>query len=97
MASGEMVLHQSDVALDGILNLELSRTHVSSYRAGRWFGRTWSSTLDQRLESHAWSYGVIFRSVYLFTHEGSAMSSCSARYSTTGHGTSSGSCRNSPM
>ena len=32
------------------LPLVLARAHRSSYRAGRWFGRSWASTLDQRLE-----------------------------------------------
>ncbi|HEV2782191.1 MAG TPA: DUF6531 domain-containing protein [Actinophytocola sp.] len=58
VASGEMVLHQADVQLDGVLPLRLTRTHVSSYRAGRSFGRSWASTVDQRLELDA--AGVVF-------------------------------------
>lgn len=50
VASGEVIFHQVDVELPGVLPLVLERTHVSSYRAGRWFGPSWSSTLDQRLE-----------------------------------------------
>ncbi|MCO6011599.1 DUF6531 domain-containing protein [Actinoallomurus purpureus] len=50
IASGEVILHQVDVELPGVLPLVLERTHVSSYRTGRWFGTSWSSTLDQRLE-----------------------------------------------
>jgi RHS repeat-associated protein len=50
VATGEMVLGQTDVELAGILPLVLRRTHISSYRAGRSFGRSWASTLDQRLE-----------------------------------------------
>lgn len=50
IATGEMVLHQSDVELPGTLPLILTRTHVSSYRAGRSFGPSWASTLDQRLK-----------------------------------------------
>ncbi|MGH3908499.1 MAG: DUF6531 domain-containing protein [Pseudonocardiaceae bacterium] len=49
-ATGEMFHQHTDVELPGILPLVLSRTHVSSYRAGRWFGPSWASTLDQRLE-----------------------------------------------
>jgi YD repeat-containing protein len=30
--------------------LVVERTHLSSYRAGRWFGRSWASTLDQCVE-----------------------------------------------
>ncbi|SDX73249.1 RHS repeat-associated core domain-containing protein [Amycolatopsis xylanica] len=50
VATGEMVLGQTDVDLPGLLPLVLERTHVSSYRAGRLFGPSWASTLDQRLE-----------------------------------------------
>ncbi len=50
MVTGEMVMQETDVRLPGTLPLVLSRTHASSYRAGRWFGRSWTSTLDQRLE-----------------------------------------------
>jgi len=30
--------------------LTLDRLHISSYRAGNWFGPQWTSTMDQRLE-----------------------------------------------
>ncbi|MDQ2706944.1 MAG: DUF6531 domain-containing protein [Actinomycetota bacterium] len=50
VATGEMVQQQTDLELPGALPLILNRTHLSSYRAGRWFGPTWVSTLDQRLE-----------------------------------------------
>jgi RHS repeat-associated protein len=50
VATGEVVLEQQDVALPGALPLLLNRTHVSSYRSGRWFGPSWASTLDQRAE-----------------------------------------------
>ncbi|WP_158887001.1 RHS repeat-associated core domain-containing protein, partial [Amycolatopsis anabasis] len=50
LATGEMYMLQTDVRLDAALPLLLQRTHVSSYRAGRSFGPSWSSTLDQRLE-----------------------------------------------
>ena len=43
-------MRETDVRLPGTLPLVLTRTHASSYRAGRWFGRSWTSTLDQRLE-----------------------------------------------
>ncbi|WP_239009931.1 DUF6531 domain-containing protein [Streptomyces sp. 769] len=58
IASGEMVLAQEDVSLPAVLPLVLSRTHVSSYRCGGWFGPSWSSTLDQRLELD--DDGVVF-------------------------------------
>ncbi|MEQ0564808.1 DUF6531 domain-containing protein, partial [Amycolatopsis sp. NEAU-NG30] len=51
VATGEVILRQVDLTLPGDAGeLVLSRTHLSSYRAGRWFGRSWTSTLDQRLE-----------------------------------------------
>ncbi|MEU7591137.1 DUF6531 domain-containing protein, partial [Micromonospora sp. NPDC049230] len=34
----------------GLLPLVLRRSHLSSYRVGRWFGSSWASTLDQRVE-----------------------------------------------
>ncbi|WP_416904807.1 DUF6531 domain-containing protein [Micromonospora echinospora] len=50
IAGGDMVLTQTDVELPGVLPLVLSRTHLSSYRMGSWFGRSWASTLDMRME-----------------------------------------------
>ncbi|MGI5352663.1 putative T7SS-secreted protein [Streptomyces sp. CA-250714] len=49
-ATGRMLLPQTDLALPGVLPLVFRRQFESSYRAGRWFGPTWSSTVDQRLE-----------------------------------------------
>jgi RHS repeat-associated protein len=49
VATGDVVLSQADVRLPGSLPLALERAHRSSYRGGRWFGRSWASTLDQRL------------------------------------------------
>ncbi|MBP2337433.1 RHS repeat-associated protein [Saccharothrix coeruleofusca] len=48
-----MILAHTDLDLPGVLPLVLGRTHVSSYRAGRSFGPSWASTLDQRLEFDA--------------------------------------------
>ncbi|MER7080296.1 RHS repeat-associated core domain-containing protein [Saccharopolyspora kobensis] len=50
VATGSMVLAQTDVELPGLLPLVLKRLHLSSFRAGQHFGPTWASTLDQRLE-----------------------------------------------
>lgn len=50
VVSGEVLLRQVDVRLAGALPLLLERTHVSSWSEGRLFGRSWASTLDQRLE-----------------------------------------------
>ncbi|MEU4806308.1 RHS repeat-associated core domain-containing protein [Actinosynnema sp. NPDC023587] len=58
LASGEMYLAQIDVELSGVLSLLVGRVHVSSYRAGRLFGPSWASTMDQRLEVD--DHGVYF-------------------------------------
>ncbi|MFG2354038.1 putative T7SS-secreted protein [Streptomyces sp. NPDC048521] len=58
LATGKMYLPQTDVALPGILPLILKRRVESGYHLGRWFGPSWSSTLDQRLEIDA--EGVVF-------------------------------------
>ncbi len=49
IASGDMVMSETDVSLPGMLPLVLERHHRTSVRTGRWFGRSWASTLDQRL------------------------------------------------
>ncbi|MEV1019984.1 DUF6531 domain-containing protein [Streptomyces sp. NPDC050264] len=49
MASGQMLLAQTDVDLPGVLPLTLRRTHLSGYTAGRFFGPSWASTLDEHL------------------------------------------------
>ncbi|MFD7507192.1 DUF6531 domain-containing protein [Streptomyces sp. NPDC059850] len=63
LATGRMFLPQTDVELPGVLPLVFSRRADSGYRAGRWFGPTWASTADQRLESD--EHGVVF-----FTEDG---------------------------
>ncbi|MGW3060519.1 putative T7SS-secreted protein [Streptomyces goshikiensis] len=50
MATGRMILPQTDLVLPGSLPLLFTRTFESAYRSGRWFGPTWASTVDQRLE-----------------------------------------------
>jgi len=50
LATGQMITRQVDVELPGVLPWLLERTYMSSYQAGRHFGRSWSSTLDVRLE-----------------------------------------------
>jgi RHS repeat-associated protein len=50
LVTGEMFLLQGDLALPGVLPVTLERVHLSNYRKGRWFGRTWASSLDQRVE-----------------------------------------------
>ncbi|MFZ3596466.1 putative T7SS-secreted protein [Streptomyces sp. BH104] len=58
VATGRMLLPQTDVTLPALLPLTFERFFESSWRAGRWFGPTWTSTADQRLEVDA--EGVIF-------------------------------------
>ncbi|MEV0088740.1 DUF6531 domain-containing protein [Saccharopolyspora sp. NPDC050642] len=53
LATGHMVMTEKDLEIQGPLSLVLQRMYVSSYRAGRWFGQSWASTLDQRLEVDA--------------------------------------------
>ncbi|MGW6267850.1 RHS repeat-associated core domain-containing protein [Streptomyces sp. NPDC055060] len=50
MVSGEMLMEQTDVTLPGLLPLVLQRTHLSTYRWGHWYGDSWASTLDERVE-----------------------------------------------
>ncbi|MFD3329094.1 DUF6531 domain-containing protein [Streptomyces sp. NPDC058701] len=53
IATGRMLLPQTDIVLPGSLPLTFGRTFESSFRSGRWFGPTWISTVDQRLEFDA--------------------------------------------
>ncbi|MBZ6248371.1 RHS repeat-associated core domain-containing protein [Streptomyces olivaceus] len=63
MASGAMYLPQSDVELPGLLPLVFARRVASDYRCGWWFGPTWASTIDQRLE-------IDEKGIILVTEEG---------------------------
>ncbi|MFJ8191318.1 RHS repeat-associated core domain-containing protein [Streptomyces sp. NPDC096094] len=58
MATGAMYLPQVDVDLPGLLPLAFTRRVASDYRCGWWFGSTWASTIDQRLEVD--EEGVVF-------------------------------------
>ncbi|MEV6697175.1 putative T7SS-secreted protein [Streptomyces sp. NPDC051453] len=58
LATGKMFLPQTDVTLPGTLPLLFTRRVESGYHLGRWFGPSWSSTVDQRLEID--SEGVVF-------------------------------------
>ncbi|MCM2578720.1 putative T7SS-secreted protein [Streptomyces meridianus] len=70
VATGRMLLEQTDVTLPGVLPLVFTRTFESSFRSGGWFGPAWASTLDQRLLID--STGVIFvredRSLLAYPH-----------------------------
>ncbi|MEU0170783.1 DUF6531 domain-containing protein [Streptomyces iakyrus] len=58
MATGAMYLPQTDVELPGLLPLAFTRRVASDYRCGWWFGPTWSSSVDQRLEVD--EEGIVF-------------------------------------
>ncbi|WP_432162531.1 DUF6531 domain-containing protein [Streptomyces tendae] len=58
MATGAMYLPQTDVTLPGLLPLAFTRRVASDYRCGWWFGPTWASTVDQRLEVD--DTGIVF-------------------------------------
>ncbi|MEU4968440.1 putative T7SS-secreted protein [Streptomyces smyrnaeus] len=58
LATGRMFLAQTDLLLPGALPLAFTRHVESGYRLGHWFGPSWSSTVDQRLEVDA--EGVVF-------------------------------------
>ncbi len=49
VATGDVVMTQTDVSLPGLLPLVLKRVHRSSQRGGRCFGESWVSSLDQRI------------------------------------------------
>ena len=50
VATGDVLLVQRDVSRPGALPLVMGRVYRSSWRAGRWFGPSWASALDQRLQ-----------------------------------------------
>ncbi|MFI7318504.1 DUF6531 domain-containing protein [Streptomyces venezuelae] len=58
VATGQMFLDETDVSLPGTLPLLFTRRVASGYRSGGWFGPTWTSTIDQRLEID--EDGVVF-------------------------------------
>ncbi|MFD4143434.1 RHS repeat-associated core domain-containing protein [Streptomyces sp. NPDC058572] len=60
VATGEMNLAQTDLSLPGTLPLVLRRTHLSEYRYGQWFGRSWASTLNERIELDPLGAGAVW-------------------------------------
>ncbi|MEV0079597.1 putative T7SS-secreted protein [Nocardia neocaledoniensis] len=49
IATGDFLLPLTDLELPGVLRLALKRAHHSNYRFGRWFGPSWSATVDMRV------------------------------------------------
>ncbi|WP_421107835.1 DUF6531 domain-containing protein [Streptomyces sp. NEAU-S77] len=58
IATGAMLMEQTDLTLPGSLPLVFERTHLSSYRGGTSFGPTWTCLLDERIQLD--SEGVVF-------------------------------------
>ncbi|WP_405617093.1 DUF6531 domain-containing protein [Streptomyces sp. NBC_00076] len=58
VATGAMLMTQTDLTLPASLPLQFTRTHLSSYRGGVCFGATWISTLDECLQIDG--EGVVF-------------------------------------
>ncbi|MFC9297192.1 DUF6531 domain-containing protein [Streptomyces sp. NPDC057011] len=58
VATGAMLMTQTDLTLPAGLPLVFERTHLSSYRGGVCFGPTWVSTLDECLQIDG--DGVVF-------------------------------------
>ncbi|MEU0315096.1 RHS repeat-associated core domain-containing protein [Nocardioides sp. NPDC006273] len=52
VATGAVFLRQADLTLPGDLPLVLSRKHSSDWTYGHWFGPSWSSTFDERIDVH---------------------------------------------
>ncbi|MBT2492121.1 RHS domain-containing protein [Streptomyces sp. ISL-96] len=66
VASGRMLLPQTDISLPGTLPLAFSRNFKSSYRNGHWFGPAWASTADEHLEIDA-------QGIVLLRHDGALL------------------------
>jgi RHS repeat-associated protein len=47
--TGDVLVTENDLVVPGPLGRLIVRNHVSSYRAGRWFGASWASLVDERL------------------------------------------------
>ncbi|MFE6506296.1 RHS repeat-associated core domain-containing protein [Nocardioides sp. NPDC057767] len=52
VATGAVFLQQTDLSLPGDLPLVLTRKHSSDWTYGHWFGLSWSSTFDERIDVH---------------------------------------------
>ncbi|MFF4702247.1 DUF6531 domain-containing protein [Streptomyces sp. NPDC001297] len=58
VATGHTFLAETDIVLEGTLPLVFTRRVSSGHRTGWWFGSSWASTIDQRLEID--EQGVVF-------------------------------------
>ncbi|GAA1032314.1 MULTISPECIES: RHS repeat-associated core domain-containing protein [Amycolatopsis] len=50
VASGQMVMTETDAVFRSALPMVFERAHFSAFRAGGWLGGAWVSTLDERVE-----------------------------------------------
>lgn len=50
VATGAVFLEQTDLHLAGVLPLAVTRKHSSDWTYGLWYGRTWASTFDERID-----------------------------------------------
>ncbi|MFD2469510.1 RHS repeat-associated core domain-containing protein [Amycolatopsis silviterrae] len=50
VATGQMVMTETDAAFRSALPMVFERAHFSAFRAGGWLGGAWVSTLDERVE-----------------------------------------------
>ncbi|MFI7384681.1 putative T7SS-secreted protein [Streptomyces sp. NPDC049813] len=68
LVTGTMYLPQTDIVLPGTLPLVFTRRVESGSRLGRWFGPSWTSTLDQRLEIDAEGVVLVTEDGLLLTY-----------------------------
>ncbi|MGN2638313.1 putative T7SS-secreted protein [Nocardia takedensis] len=68
VATGEFLLPLTDVDLPGILHLALKRAHHSNYRFGRWFGPSWSATLEMRVVVEEDCATVVFEDAMMLAY-----------------------------
>ncbi|NMO00482.1 RHS repeat protein [Gordonia sp. TBRC 11910] len=58
-ASGHLIDTEVDLRIDAAFPFILERSHISSFGAGRWFGPSWCSTIDSRVEIDAEGISVL--------------------------------------
>ncbi|MGW5436325.1 putative T7SS-secreted protein [Nocardia asteroides] len=68
IATGDFLLPLTDIDLPGVLRLVLKRAHHSNYRFGRWFGPSWSATLDMRVVVEDSCVTVVFEDGMLLAY-----------------------------
>ncbi|QES52258.1 type IV secretion protein Rhs [Streptomyces venezuelae] len=81
LATGRMFLPLTDLVLPGTLPLAFTRRAESGYTAGRWFGPTWTSTVDQHLETDAEGVVLVTEDglILPYPHPAPGLPVCSAK------------------